>query len=56
MEEADVEDWAQMFDLNVLGVLRVTQALLPALRADRGGLIVNLGSTAGRNAYAGGGG
>ena len=56
VEEADVEDWAQMFDLNVLGVLRVTQALLPALRADGGGLIVNLGSTAGRIAYEGGGG
>src|SRR6187200_2706864 len=56
VEEADVEDWAQMFDVNVLGVLRVTQALLPALRADGGGLIVNLGSTAGRIAYEGGGG
>ena len=56
VEEADVEDWAKMFDVNVLGVLRVTQALLPALRADGGGLIVNLGSTAGRVAYEGGGG
>ena len=56
VEEADVEDWAKMFDVNVLGVLRVTQALLPALRADGGGLIVNLGSTAGRIAYEGGGG
>ena len=56
VEDADVEDWAKMFDVNVLGVLRVTQALLPALRADGGGLIVNLGSTAGRVAYEGGGG
>ncbi len=56
VEEADVEDWARMFDVNVLGVVRVTQALLPALRADGGGLIVNLGSTAGRVAYEGGGG
>jgi NADP-dependent 3-hydroxy acid dehydrogenase YdfG len=56
VEEADVEDWAKMFDVNVLGVLRVTQALLPALRAGGGGLIVNLGSTAGRIAYEGGGG
>jgi NADP-dependent 3-hydroxy acid dehydrogenase YdfG len=56
VEEADVEDWARMFDLNVLGVVRVTQALLPALRADGGGLVVNLGSTAGRIAYEGGGG
>ena len=56
VEEADVDDWARMFDLNVLGVVRVTQALLPALRADGGGLVVNLGSTAGRIAYEGGGG
>jgi len=56
VEEADVEDWAEMFDVNVLGVVRVTQALLPALRADGGGLVINLGSTAGRVAYEGGGG
>jgi NADP-dependent 3-hydroxy acid dehydrogenase YdfG len=40
-----------MYDLNVLGVLRVTQALLPALRASGDGLVVNIGSTAGRWAY-----
>ena len=45
-----------MFDLNVLGIVRVTQALLPALRADGGGLVINMGSTAGRIAYEGGGG
>ncbi len=56
VEEADVEDWARMFDLNALGMVRVTQALLPALRADGGGLVVNMGSTAGRVAYEGGGG
>jgi NADP-dependent 3-hydroxy acid dehydrogenase YdfG len=54
--EADVEDWARMFDVNALGTVRVTQALLPALRADGGGLVINLGSTAGRIAYEGGGG
>ncbi len=56
VEEADVEKWARMFDLNALGIVRVTQALLPALRADRGGLVINLGSTAGRVSYEGGGG
>ncbi len=54
--DADVEDWAQMFDLNALGTVRVIQALLPALRADGGGLVINLGSTAGRVSYEGGGG
>jgi NADP-dependent 3-hydroxy acid dehydrogenase YdfG len=56
VESADVEDWARMFDLNALGIVRVTQALLPALRANGGGLVVNMGSTAGRTAYEGGGG
>jgi NADP-dependent 3-hydroxy acid dehydrogenase YdfG len=56
VEEADVADWARMFDLNALSMVRVTQALLPALRADGGGLVVNMGSTAGRVAYEGGGG
>jgi NADP-dependent 3-hydroxy acid dehydrogenase YdfG len=56
VEGADVEDWARMFDLNALGIVRVTQALLPALRRDGGGLVVNMGSTAGRIAYEGGGG
>jgi NADP-dependent 3-hydroxy acid dehydrogenase YdfG len=45
-----------MFDVNVLGLLHVTQALLPALRASGDGLIVNVGSTAGRVAYETGGG
>jgi NADP-dependent 3-hydroxy acid dehydrogenase YdfG len=56
VESADPEDWRQMYDVNVIGVLHVTQALLPALRASGDGLIVNMGSTAGRVAYEGGGG
>ena len=56
VESADAEVWAQMFDVNALSVLRVTQALLPALRADGGGLVINMGSTAGRVAYEGGAG
>ena len=54
--DADADTWARMYDVNVLGLLRVTQALLPALRAEGGGLVVNIGSTAGRVAYEGGGG
>jgi len=56
VESGDLTQWQQMFEVNVLGVVRVTQALLPALRATGAGLVVNLGSTAGRTAYAGGGG
>jgi len=56
VEHADPDDWRAMFEVNVLGLLNVTQALLPALRASGDGLIVNMGSTAGRIAYEGGAG
>ena len=54
---ASVDDkWRAMFELNVLGVLRMTRALLPKLIASGDGLIVNLGSIAGVETYPGGGG
>ncbi len=45
-----------MFETNVLGVLRVTQALLPALERGAGGHVVVTGSIAGHLVYEGGGG
>jgi NADP-dependent 3-hydroxy acid dehydrogenase YdfG len=56
VESADVNHWRQMYELNVLGTLRVTQALLPALRADGGGDIVVVTSTAAHGTYEGGAG
>ena len=56
VEDADIDGWRWMYDVNVLGLVRVTQALLPALRASGDGVIVNVGSTAGRWAYEGGAG
>jgi NADP-dependent 3-hydroxy acid dehydrogenase YdfG len=56
IEDASTAGWQQMYDVNVLGTLRVTRALLPALRAAPDALVVNVGSTAGRDVYAGGGG
>ena len=53
---AKAEDWRQMYEVNVIGLMQVTQALLPALIASGAGVIVNVGSTAGRVAYEGGGG
>ncbi len=55
IEAADPDDWASAFDVNVLGTLHVTQAMLPALRASGDGLVVNMGSTAGRVVYENGG-
>ena len=56
VEAARDEDWQRMWETNVLGVLRVTRALLPALRASGDGHIVNLGSIAGFETYVGGAG
>ncbi|MGC9500391.1 SDR family oxidoreductase [Streptomyces sp. WG7] len=54
--EADAADWERMYAVNVLGTLRVTQALLPLLRAGQGGTVVTVTSTAAFTAYEGGGG
>ena len=54
--DADLRAWQTMFDVNVLGVVRVTKALLPALVAAGDGIIVNVGSIAGRIVYEGGAG
>ena len=54
--EADPADWLRMFDTNVLGAMRLTQALLPALEAGGGGHIVLTGSIAGYSVYEGGAG
>jgi NADP-dependent 3-hydroxy acid dehydrogenase YdfG len=55
LADADVDDWARMYDLNVLGTVRAVQALVPQLRAARGHVVLT-GSTAGRWTYANGGG
>ena len=52
----DLDGWRWMYDVNVLGLVRVTKALLPALRASGDAVIINVGSTAGRWAYEGGAG
>lgn len=54
--EADEEAWQWMFEANVLGLARVTKALLPRLVASGDGHVVVVGSIAGLEAYPGGGG
>jgi len=56
LESSEDSSWETMFATNVLGVVRVTRALLPALVASGAGHIVNVGSTAGRETYPGGSG
>jgi NADP-dependent 3-hydroxy acid dehydrogenase YdfG len=54
--EADEEEWRQMYESNVLGVMRVTKALLPALERSGDGFVVIVGSVAGVEVYPGGAG
>ena len=53
---ADDADWQRMWDVNVMGTMRMTRALLPQLEASGDGVIVNLTSTAGHGVYENGGG
>ncbi|TMG17988.1 MAG: SDR family NAD(P)-dependent oxidoreductase [Chloroflexi bacterium] len=54
LAEGSDDDWVQMMETNVIGLLRVTKALLPLLRRAPRAHIVNLGSVAGFEVYPGG--
>ena len=54
--EADEEKWREMYESNVMGVMRVTRALLPAMKKSGNGHVVVVGSVAGVEVYSGGGG
>jgi NADP-dependent 3-hydroxy acid dehydrogenase YdfG len=47
-------DWETMFQTNVLGILRVTRAVVPLIPHNAGSTIINIGSIAGHTAYEGG--
>jgi NADP-dependent 3-hydroxy acid dehydrogenase YdfG len=52
--DADLDSWARTYDVNVLGTVRLTKALLPALRASGAGDVVFVSSTAAMVSYEGG--
>ncbi len=54
MVEANLEDWDQMIDVNLKGLLYVTRAILPNMVQRNAGCIVNIASTAGHVVYPGG--
>jgi len=56
VEQANDDDWRTMYETNVLGLMRMTRALLPALERSGHGHIVNIGSIAGFEVYPGGAG
>lgn len=52
IDSADLGRWRHMLELNLLGLIAVTQAALPGMRGRHDGHIVNVASTAGRLASA----
>ena len=56
LHEADEEQWRWMYEANVLGTMRMTRALLPALIASGDGHVVTITSIAAFEAYRGGAG
>jgi NADP-dependent 3-hydroxy acid dehydrogenase YdfG len=56
LEDASDEDWRSMYESNAMGSMRMTRTLLPALEASGDGHVVMVGSIAGYEPYAGGGG
>ena len=47
-EEISIKEFKEQFDTNVFGVIRVTQTVLPIMRRQKGGIIVNISSIAGK--------
>ena len=54
LHEGDIQDWEEMIDTNVKGLLYVTRAVVPGMVARGRGHVVSLGSTAGRITYPSG--
>ncbi|MGY1691033.1 SDR family oxidoreductase [Geodermatophilus sp. SYSU D01105] len=52
--EADLDSWERTYEVNVLGTVRLTKALLPKLIASGAGDLLFMGSTAGLISYEGG--
>ncbi len=51
LQEGDPEDWDEMIDTNVKGLLYVTRAVVPGMVERGAGHVVNMGSTAGEITY-----
>lgn len=54
IQSGNVDDWDAMMDINVKGLLYVSREVLPGMVERKSGHVINLGSIAGREVYAGG--
>ena len=50
--DGDIDDWEKMIDTNVKGLLYVSRTILPWMIERKRGHVINIGSTAGKDAYA----
>ena len=50
--DGDIDDWERMIDTNVKGLLYVSRTILPWMIERKRGHVINIGSTAGKDAYA----
>lgn len=53
-QNADLEDWDMMIDINLKGLIYVTKAILPGMIERKSGHIINIGSTAAKEVYPNG--
>ena len=51
IDEGSVDDWDNMIDINVKGLLYVSKAIIPKMVAKKNGHIINIGSIAGKEVY-----
>lgn len=54
IDEGDIDDWDVMIDTNVKGLLYVTRNVIPLMKNNESGHIINIGSIAGKEVYANG--
>jgi len=54
LHEASIQDWEEMIDTNIKGLLYMTRALVPGMVSRGRGHVINLGSIAGHQTYPGG--
>lgn len=54
IDEGVIDDWERMIDTNIKGLLYMSRKVLPIMTAKKHGHIINIGSTAGKEAYENG--
>lgn len=54
IQEGSVDDWEQMIDTNVKGLLFISRQIMPKMVSRKSGHIINIGSTAGKETYPNG--